>query len=205
MERFLIAQLRENLVRMVKTFRSGMASLPVVLLLGIVIVIMGVSASIQTSSCRRTLETVYLRRLVDVAIESALDEACARVQNQLRSKAGSVAADAETSTCSNFPRRCALTTTLKTFEPWSIAVEPVQLDWSTLQTRKTVSASNGGSQVRKLGVVELAVKLHMKNGGQTLRRSVKARRFVVAEPDSKTKAVRWSIQSNDLMLAVVDQ
>jgi hypothetical protein len=172
--------------------RRGVSVLPFVVVFGSLVLFLGFTGSLQNSVTRLATERVQAHRLRDLAISSAFEEACARVEAQL----GSMPLSEE-------PRDLArlyvwadgkgpITVEIAIPVPEAVAVfapEGVTFrggvfvkssSWKT----KVIAGSQGESNASERGIVDLSVRLAVKVGSVTCAGLAKARRFITTRPTS---------------------
>lgn len=182
--------------------RAGMMALPWILALAVILVIMGLTGSFQVSSTRRTIESIHARRLMDLAAQSALEEACSEIENSIPpvpfppkgkprpQDLGSL----------SFPAACQLKATPLDFAPDGITVDNVKLTWSAF--RREEAPNNGQTLEREFGVLQLEVTLQMKTSFATLKQNRKVRRYVALEPNPGDNGGRFRVYPVNLFSEV---
>ena len=178
--------------------RRGMMALPWLLALAALMVVLGVSGAFQVGSSRRALEEIHARRVLDLAVASALEEASAMLENALPPQPPPVAGQARTGF--TLPTSSILRTTPADFAADGVTLEPIAIAWSGFT--RDERAVPQGSLVREYGILELTVKVAMKTSGPAVTRTVRARRYGALEPRRGDAGVRFRVYPHDLMLAV---
>ena len=179
-----------------------MVALPWILALAVILVIMGLTGSYQVSSARRTLESIHARRLMDLAAQSALEEACSMIENALpvipfppkdkpRSPdLGSV----------GYPAECVLKTTPADFAADGIKLQKVKLGWSAF--RREEAPRGNRTYEREFGVLQLEVSLTMQTTFAVMKQTRRVRRYVALEPNPPDKGARFRVYPANLMSEV---
>jgi hypothetical protein len=187
--------------------RRAMVAIPWVMALVVLLILMGLTGSFQVSSARRAIEQLHARRLLDLAAQSALEEASCQVENGVpalplpplgQPRPASSAIDR-----ARLPTRCDLREAPAVFRSDGVTFEPVVLAWSSLR-KEDRPAAGGRPGIREFGVLQLSLRLQMKTPVATYRRSVTARRYVSLAPNGAEPGVRVRVHAASAMLTVND-
>lgn len=174
--------------------RRGLTALPWILGLAVVMVLMGVTGSMQVSATRTAFERIHARRVVDLAAMNAFEEVAARLEKDVprvpTPKPG-------------VPRDLGAA-----FEPR--AIEPVltrasmQGDGVELSSVKVKSSpwrldmkqvERGQFAVSERGIVEMSLVVTVTAGTTVVTRRVTSRRFARAAPEPGEKQSRFHVES----------
>lgn len=168
--------------------------------LAAVLVIMGFTGSFQVSGARRTLERLHARRIVDLVVASAMEEACRRIELSAPSlPVPSPGLRRDLATGIAWPRLVEPELTRQTYAQDRITLSPVEIASSTWEL-ELETLPDRSRMVREVGVLQLHARARIQVGTTTLDRQVVARRYVAAIPEPDGKSARIHIQSNDLVV-----
>lgn len=180
--------------------RRGMTIVCVMGFLG-VLTLAGTTGLVQRSAARRAQEWSHAHRVLEAATDSALEEACARIEASLP----------------DVPQPSGIRD-LAAFVRWPITAEPEQ-------TRRVLAPDGGrvgrvsassspwvyesiaepgrGRWVREVGVIELETSVEVSGAGAVLKRRVTARRYAWTAM-APSGALRVQIGTRNLLLEVKD-
>ena len=185
--------------------RRAMAALPWILALAVILVTLGLTGSSQVSSTRRTLEGIYARRVMDLAMQSALEEVSSQIERQLGPVPYPVIGQRQREGLSQLGKitSCTLKTTPATYGPEGIKVEQVALVWSPFKV--TTIPLKGRLLACEFGVVTMESHLVMQLSHRSLKRKFTARRYISLQPDQASGQLRFRVSAYSPSLVVTHE
>ncbi|MBI4862146.1 MAG: hypothetical protein HY815_18100 [Candidatus Riflebacteria bacterium] len=175
-----------------------------------VLVVLGIAAATQVSSTRLTLERAFARRVAEQAALSAIEEACARLEESLPRIAPAAAGerrDLGAALCWPDGRRLTASTvvepevTRSAMDPGQIevgAVEAVSSPWQIVCDE----LADGSTAITEAGVLQLTAKIVVKAAPGPVRRKVTVRRYIRAAPESPGSDLTIRILAHDVATVV---
>lgn len=142
-------------------------------------------AASQSSRSQRLIEGECARRTLDLALDSAVEEACARLNE---SGAGG---------------EIALTATPAAFAAEQLALGPVQVQTSGVVPAEVPDGA-GGTRPAAVGIVQLETNATWTARGIALRRALRVRRYFHVSMPETGEEPRLEVQSRDLLREVAE-
>ena len=185
--------------------RRGVLMIPCVVALAALTLFLGLAGAVPVSASRRVLELGSARRMLELATASALEEACAQIEEYLPPVAYSTpgrlrSPGLETGT---FPFTCQLRVTPADFAPEGIKLDPVRVQWSGFQRQERLD-KQGRARDREIAIVQLEVGLQATTRNGTVKRWVTVRRYVGLQPNAGDNALRFRVLPGNLLVVTKD-
>lgn len=174
--------------------RRGITALPWILGLAIVMVLMGVTGSMQVSATRTAFERIHARRVVDLAAQNAFEEIAARLEKEAP-RAPTPKPGVQRDLGRAFEARAlepALTRESMKDDGVELSAVSVRSSPWRLDMKKV---ERGQYNVSERGIVEMALTVTVTAGTTRLTRRVTTRRFARATPEPGEKQSRLHLES----------
>jgi type II secretory pathway pseudopilin PulG len=193
--------------------RRGGVALILVLVLVMVLGSLAAFLSLQSSQAQAQTDRLDLNFQVDLAADSALDEAASKLGEGLPElppvdSDGSRASYgcADLGSCLPWPERIE-PASARLWVGRSTQIDPVRVQMSPWVTQKILGTDESGKPVltiREVGIVQFQVDVTCRMRGRSVVRRVKVRQFVGADPLPDSPLVRVQVQSGVISREVVD-
>lgn len=171
-----------------------MAVLPAALTLVGLLFATGMFLADRVAALRPMGHIAAVHRMLDLVLDSGLEEACAAAEDGTPVPLGPRGAPPAALLAA--PSSLPLPATRACFAASAITVEPARLTWSDV--RSSTATGRGGPVTTALGVVRIAITARARAGRAEVRRTVTVRRYFVLQPSRSGRSRRLLIESRNL-------
>jgi len=178
--------------------RRGVVTVPLVMSLVVLLVLMGFAGHTQVSSVRACLEQIHAERVMELAADSAVEEACARLESAPSSQGFAPPPAAGRDAPLAFPP--SVTPALAAADARELGVEiaPVAVRASGWKVDWRADAP-GTALVRERAVVEFTVTVTPSIGRSHAPRTFRLARYAEISPDPGQGQGRLRFQHNNMV------
>ena len=177
-----------------------MIAVPLVISLVVLVVLMGFASGQQVSSVRACLEQIHGQRLLELALDSAVEEACARLEAAPSSRGlpPPPATGRDLKAALNLPESVKPALAAQYASQLGVELGDVAIRSSDWKLDYRVDAP-GIATIRERAVVEFKATLRIagsRRGAQTFT----VARYAEVSPDLNTSGARLKFQHNNMVL-----
>ena len=191
---------------MMKVGRRAAIVLPFVMVLVGMVLLVGLSGAFQVSSARQTLERIYADRLVDLAADSAFEEASARLEAMNQQipfpQVTDLSKPRNLKTTLRWVDDVAPATTQGSIGRHGVTLSNVRLRSSDWLFSHQAHLGQKYILFQETGILELAVDVSVAVGSLKLRMTVTCRRYMDASVDETGGTLKLHVLPRNMVYLV---